>query len=129
MTTQRSVPFIRSSLAALLASAVFTGSLSYAADAFPKGSYVSGPYTLEFKGKGKFRVLKSPYPLVEGEYKVSGDQIQFTDKSGPFACSGAGQASGTYRWKLEEGNLKLSKIEDKCSDRSNSFAGPPWKRR
>ena len=95
---------------------------------FPIGSYSSGPYTLIFEANGDFRVVKSGYALVEGEYSADGGELKLTDKRGPFACTGEGQATGTYTWKLEGTMLKLSEVEDRCADRSQSFAGTPWKK-
>ncbi len=95
---------------------------------FPIGSYSSGPYTLIFEANGDFRVVKSGYALVEGAYSVRGVQLKLTDKRGPFACTGEGKATGTYNWKLEGTMLKLSEVEDRCIDRSQSFAGTPWKK-
>ena len=109
-----------------VAVAIVTSAASGASD-FPSGSYTSGPYILEFNRNGTFKVLKSGYALVEGEYSVTGQQIELNDKSGPFACSGPGKARGTYNWKLENGNLMLSKVQDDCADRSESFAGSAWK--
>ena len=119
---------IRFCVAALAGLAAVVSGTAFARDGLPEGVYGAGPYRLEFKAHGKFRVMKSNYALVEGDYKVAGDRIELTDRRGPFACKGAGQATGTYSWKLEEGSLMLSKIEDKCSDRSESFATSPWKR-
>jgi hypothetical protein len=99
-----------------------------AVDEFPIGSYSSAAYTLAFKGDGSFQVLKSGYALVEGEYAISGPQIRLTDKRGPFACTGPGQATGTYNWKVGNGALVLSKVQDDCGDRSASFAASPWKK-
>lgn len=95
---------------------------------FPIGSYSSGPYTLIFEANGHFRVVKGGYALVEGEYSVKGAQLKITDKRGPFACTGEGRATGTYSWTLEGTMLKLSEVEDRCADRSQSFAGTPWKK-
>ena len=95
---------------------------------FPIGSYSSEPYTLIFEANGDFRVVKSGYALVEGEYSVSGGQLKLTDKRGPFACTGEGQATGTYNWKLEGVMLRLSKVEDRCTDRAQSFADTTWKK-
>ncbi len=110
-----------------MAGALLTG-VAIAVSDFPAGSYLSGPYTLEFKRDGSFRVVKSGYALVEGEYAVSGEQIRLTDKKGPFACTGPGQATGTYNWKLESGALLLTKVQDECGDRSASFVASPWKK-
>ena len=111
---------------AFMAAALLTG-VATAASNLPSGSYSSGPYTLEISRDGSFKVVKSGYALVEGEYSVSGQQIRLTDRKGPFACIGPEQATGTYNWKLERGELLLRKVEDKCSDRSASFA-VPWKK-
>ena len=119
----------RWSRVAALTTLTTLGGFAFAANDFPGGSYTSGPYTLEFKPDKSFRMLKSGYALVEGEYSVTGGQIQLTDKRGPFACSGPGQATGTYSWNIEKRMLSLHKIEDKCADRSSSFAGPPWKQK
>ena len=70
------------------------------AGGFPTGSYISGPYTLKFEPNGAFRVTKSGVALVQGTYLVKGNQLQITDKRGPFACTGKGQATATYAWSL-----------------------------
>lgn len=111
---------------AFMEAALLTG-VATAASNLPTGSYSSGPYTLVFDRDGSFQVVKSGYALVEGDYLVSGQQIRLTDKKGPFACTGPGQATGTYNWKLERGVLLLRKVEDKCNDRSASFT-VPWKK-
>ena len=97
------------------------------ASGFPVGSYISGPYTLKFEPNGSFRVIKSGVALVEGTYRVNGDQLQITDKRGPFACTGKGLATGTYTWSVETGTLRFSKVQDNCSDRAQSFT-EPWKK-
>ena len=95
---------------------------------FAIGSYSSGPYTLIFGAHGDFRVVKSGYALVGGEYSVNGAQLRLTDKRGPSACTGEGHVTGTYSWKLEGTMLKLSKVEDQCADRSKSFDATSWKK-
>jgi hypothetical protein len=98
------------------------------AGGFPAGSYISGPYTLKFERNGALCVTKSGVALVEGTYRVKGDQLQFTDRRGPFACTGKGQATGTYGWSIEAEMLRFSKLEDSCTDRAQSFA-EPWKKK
>jgi hypothetical protein len=123
----RAASFSRLLRSAYIASLV-TGTVVALAGGFPAGSYISGPYTLKFERNGTFRVTKSGVALVEGAYRVKGDQLQFTDKRGPFACAGKGQATGTYGWTVEAEMLRLSKVEDSCTDRAHSFADP-WKKK
>ena len=100
----------------------------FAAD-FPQGKYASGEYTIVFADKGQFRVLSGEELVVEGEYKVKGDQLMLTDKSGRLACKGEGMAAATYGWKYEGEMLTLTKVEDNCAGRSAGLTSGPWKRK
>ena len=109
-------------------SSLVATTLASAAGSFPTGSYVQGPFTLKFERNGAFRVTKNGSALVEGTYLVKGDQLKFTDKRGPFACTGKGQATGTYDWSLQAKKFNLRKVEDTCVDRAQSFAHP-WEKK
>lgn len=100
----------------------------YAAD-FPQGTYASGEYTIVFADKGQFRVSTGEELVVEGEYKVKGEQLILTDKRGRLACMGEGMETATYGWKYEGEMLTLSKVEDKCPGRSAGLTAGPWKRK
>lgn len=55
---------------------------------------------------------------VTGTYKVSGDTVTITDKGGILSCSSSGnaaEASGTYTWKVKDGNLTLTPKSDDCA--------------
>lgn len=73
--------------------------------------------------KGVFRVY---YTMNDwrslGSYAVSGDQIYFFND--PY-CN---QDTGVYRWKLEDGALTLTEVDDPCSQglRSANFVDQPW---
>ena len=108
---------------AYIASLVAVTAVAVAGD-FPAGSYISGPYMLRFERNGVFRVIKSDVALVEGTYRVKGDQLQITDKRGPFACTGKGQATGTYSWSIEAEMLRFSKVEDNSPNRVQTFPDP-----
>jgi hypothetical protein len=125
--TTRAASFSRLLRSAYIASLVAVTTVALAGD-FPAGSYISGPYTLKFERNGAFRVIKSGVALVEGTYRVKGDQLQITDKRGPFACTGKGHATGTYSWSIEAEMLRFSKVEDNCTDRAQSFTDP-WKKK
>ena len=100
----------------------------YAAD-FPQGTYASGDYTIVFADKGQFRVSSGEELVVEGEYTIKGKQLILTDKGGRLACVGEGMQTATYEWKSEGETLTLSKVEDKCTGRSQGLTAGPWKRK
>jgi hypothetical protein len=100
----------------------------YAAD-FPLGTFASGEYTIVFADKGEYRVSSGEKLVVEGEYKVKGEELILTDKRGELACAGEDMATATYRWKYEGEMLTLTKVEDKCSGRSAGLTAGPWKRK
>src|ERR1700751_3429339 len=97
--------------------AAFVTLLVFAAATFPSGTYVSGGMAATFDG-GHFRVKQGETGQVEGDYATHGDQIQLTDKRGPWACTTAGEETGAYRWKYDGGTLTFSEVSDRCKDRS-----------
>jgi hypothetical protein len=116
--------FIASVLALSLAAAL---SLAFAAD-LPTGTYASkGNITLTLDGQGQFRVTEGKVMKVAGSYVVKGDQLQLTDKGGPWACRKSGEQSGTYTWKLDDSVLTLVKVTDPCTDRVGSLTMTSWK--
>jgi len=80
---------------------------------------------LKFDEKGRFALTdKDGKTLVEGAYKVTKDQIEFTDEKGPFAAKDA--KPGKYKWKLEEKKLSFTKVEDESEGRSKGITGTTW---
>ena len=88
---------------------------------FPVGSYESGPFTITFKEGGSFEVLHSSGAGVKGTYKISGDNIEFTDVEGDFACP---DAVGKYTWKVEAEKLVLTLVSDPCDGRAQALSMP-----
>jgi hypothetical protein len=105
-------------------------SAAFAAE-FPTGIYEvkEAPYTLSFDDAGQFHVNTGDALKVTGSYSVKAGQLRFTDQTGPWACSRAGEQSGTYAWKYENAVLTFSKVEDKCEDRVRSLVNLAWKRK
>lgn len=101
----------------------------FAAVSFPLGEYTVGEFAIVFDEKGQFRVSKGGEMAVEGEYTVKSDQLELTDKRGPFSCAGAGHETGIYKWKYEGEILTLSKVADECDGRSAAMTAQPWKRK
>ena len=63
---------------------------------------------------------------VTGHYTVKGNQLELTDKEGPWACTKAGEQTGTYTWKYANSALTFTKIADHCQDRVGTLVTAPW---
>lgn len=98
---------------------------------FPHGTYEAqgAPYTVSFDEKGQFQVNKEATLEVTGTYSVKAGELKLTDNAGPWACKGAAEQSGTYKWKFENAALTLIKVDDKCADRVNSLVNLQWKQK
>ena len=116
-------------LVALVLVLVRGASVARAAD-FQQGSYSrmrlrGDKVALKFDDKGKFVLSDNDgKALVEGTYKVTKNQIEFTDETGPMAAKGA--KPGKYKWKLEDKALNFTKIEDESEGRSKGITGSTW---
>ncbi len=94
---------------------------------FPLRSYTAHEsVTVTFEGEGKFRVVDGKDTVVTGSYRVKGDQLELTDKDGPWACRKDGEQTGTYKWKIEGGALTFSKVSDRCNARSGTLTPGTW---
>ena len=122
------------SLAAALAVAAVTTAVSYAAGpSLTPGTYqakVAGASPAVLNGKwkivlavGQYTVTRNGADAIDGVTSISGNQIVFTDKFGPFRCTGA-QARGTYRWSLSGKTLKLTAVRDACAGRKAVLSRP-----
>ncbi len=100
---------------------------AFAAD-FPIGSYSAHQnLTIVFDKQGTFHVTQDGKSVVIGNYRIKGDQLELTDRDGPWACTKAGQQSGTYQWKYGDAGLTLTKVTDACEERGATLATSSWK--
>ena len=60
--------------------------------------------------------------VVVGTWKVTGDQIEFTENPGGD-CPGV---QGTYKWASDGKVLRLWLVEDTCTPRAGDFVSGPW---
>jgi hypothetical protein len=102
---------------------------AFAAD-FPTGTFQAKqtPFTVSFDDKGQFRVNQGDTLQVMGSYSATASELKFTDSKGPWACTKAGEQTGTYTWKYENAVLTLIKLTDKCADRVKSLVSLAWQR-
>jgi hypothetical protein len=131
MFTRLPPAFISAALAgglALASSPVFAAE-SAAESPFPAGTYASVGHkmTMAFDGKGQFVVTESAITQVSGRYTVTAGRLELTDLQGPWACTHAGQQTGTYSWKYANSVLTFSKVADRCEDRVQSLTTTDWK--
>jgi len=103
-------------------------SLAGTADAL-KGTFLQksafGELALTFDGKNKFTVGIDGKIFVEGKYKVTKDEIEFTDETGPFAKKDD-EKTGTYKWKQADNKLTFTQVKDKAEGRSKALTAAPW---
>jgi hypothetical protein len=102
---------------------------AFAAD-FPTGTFKGKrtPFTVSFDDEGQFRVRQGDTLEVAGTYSATGSELKLTDTQGPWACTKAGEQTGTFTWQFQNTTLTLIKLTDKCADRVRSLVGVAWQR-
>jgi hypothetical protein len=100
-----------------------------ASPTLPTGTYGAGGVAIELMPDGQFHIAQGDAVMVEGIYAVHDHEITFTDKKGPYACTGESPAEGIYSWKLDGSALTLTKVADKCEDRASDLTARPWSRK
>lgn len=98
-----------------------------ASDPQANGVSPAGRWDLALGDDNRFTVLRDGEVVVEGQYVVKEDQLEFTNEKGPLACL-TGQASGIYGWSLDGKTLTLTLIEDVCEGRKAVLAAHPFSR-
>ena len=99
---------------------------------FPKGTFtLKGPewrgLGLKLDGQTKFTLNRNDKFGVEGTYKLTKNEVEFTDEKGLLAEMGAGK-TGTYKWKLDNGNLTFTRVTDEGA-RAAILTSGPWEKK
>jgi hypothetical protein len=102
------------------------------AEDFPKGTFtLKGPddkvATITFDGKGKLSVTIDGDEIVQCDYKVTKDQVEFSNETGPKGNSDA--KPGTYKWKLTGKKLTFTKIKDDSHGRAEALTFGTWEKK
>lgn len=103
----------------------FAASAVHAAE-FPAGTYTVGEHALTFAEHGKLQLKAKDEVVLNGTWKANGSTVTITDVSGSYACA-APNATGTYAWKSDGGDITFTKEKDGCNDRVQSLDGKTWK--
>ena len=85
---------------------------------FPKGTFISGDWSWEFKADGTF-LTSGPVGSETGTYQVTGNQITIT-------CQCCENVKGTYLWAFEGSELSFTVIDDTCANRKDVVDGSSW---
>lgn len=113
-------------MTSMLATSLLAATIVATAADFAAGTYAASGITLTFDGNGHFRGSQKDAVVVEGDYKVKGDQLELADKSGPWACTAT--QTGSYHWKSKGETLSFSKVSDECNERVQSLTARTWKK-
>ena len=87
----------------------------------------AGTWGLAFHQGNHFVVTHNGKQVVEGPYRVSGNQITFsTGESGPSACN----TPATYTWQISNDQLTFTPVgQDACQGRVLAITSRPFTRR
>ena len=78
-----------------------------------------GTWTIEFMERGSTVVTKNGEVVVNGRYTSNKSYLVMRDIDGPLACTDAhGIATGTYTWSLDNNELTLTPVLDRCFGRA-----------
>jgi hypothetical protein len=92
----------------------------------PPGAMV-GTWSITFGADRTYSVKQDDVEHVTGKYTMNGDEIQFDDASGDFACKGGDAPEGVYRLKTEGATLTFTKVkDDDCPGRVATLTPKPF---
>ncbi len=101
--------------------------LAAKAEVLKKGTYMAsgeGNWSIEFDGASKITVRGDGEIAAEGTYKINGEELEISDKSGPRSCGE--ESAGKYKWHLEGKKLSFVTIEDACEGRAQVLTSQSW---
>ena len=118
-------------LLVVFALALFAAPALFAGE-FPTGKFTNkGPdgntWTISFDGKGKVTVFREDKEVVKVDYKVTKDEIEFSNETGEIADKDA--KPGTYKWKLDGKKLTFTKIKDDAEGRAQALTSGSWEKK
>jgi hypothetical protein len=90
------------------------------------GYDTAGRWELTLAEGNRYSFTYLAFLFAEGRYTLTQDQIVFSDEEGPYACTGPGEETATYKWDFDGKALTLTTIEDECIVRNVVLTAHPW---
>jgi hypothetical protein len=82
------------------------------------GALLVGTWVTDFAPDGTTAVSQNGNVVVTGRYRSGSSYFVMTDLDGPMACRDArGIATGVYAWSIENNELHLTTVLDRCFGR------------
>ena len=87
-----------------------------------------GTTAMRFRASGDYEVAKTKAdlngpPTAKGTYQLEGDQLTFTQQSGP--CVEANAPVGVYKVVISKVGIHFSKVSDECGG-ARKLDGQTW---
>jgi hypothetical protein len=92
------------------------------------GADEAGTWYLVLSADGKSEVIGDGQTQVNGRYTAKDGEFAVTDVSGLIACVAPETATGTYKYTLDEKQLKLELVKDECPGRRRALSSKPLER-
>jgi hypothetical protein len=110
-----------------MAGTVLAGWAAAQEGSFRPGTYArklgDQTWSIRISDKGKYTVFREDEEVVEGSYTVKKDEIELKGEKGKLAS----KEPGTYRWKLQDGELTFTLVKDESQGRAKALTSGPWK--
>lgn len=95
---------------------------------FPVGRYVTqlgeDEWMMSFTA-AEVSVYKNGQQVILSDYRVSQNEIEFSNDRGVFACIGK-VSTGRYKWRFEGVGMTFTNLDDECPGRISVLTSNPW---
>jgi hypothetical protein len=85
----------------------------------------AGAWGIAFHQGNHMAVTHNGREVMQGAYQVNGNQITFSEDTGPYAC----RTPGTYTWQMSNGQVTFTRVQDACVGRALILTSRPLPRR
>jgi hypothetical protein len=85
-----------------------------------------GDWEMDFTDPRNSVVRLNGEVVAEGLWIATPARLVTRDVSGDLACVGPGFEQGVYGWSLNNGELTLTAVQDRCDGRAFVLTAKPW---
>jgi hypothetical protein len=90
---------------------------------------LTGTWELDLTGSRRYTVRLNGDMVVEGRYTSNPARLVMRDLGGVLAClEEPGMAQGVYAWSLDNEELILTVVQDRCEGRPFVLTVKPWQK-